>query len=227
MIDREARNRMVAAIQSYMDESIASFQFDKTLRDIENETEDETVQIVSNGLWYYYNDLTDHKIVASKEEWNCFNRLLLLLESDGELETIASEFQWHVNQAIAALFFLVFLAMGIYNGFSDTLFLYAIPLGLPSMLLAWLNSHRNEVTSMETALEPYPSVTSLLAVRRSVHGFKKKHYPKALNKRKLRDPITEALMQIVFLVCWSMFSPVVLFFQMLPERMVDTRIKMP
>jgi hypothetical protein len=60
-------------------------------------TKDETVKHVADLLWYHYDDLEDHKVVASKAEWDFFQRLLLILKSDAdlvEISTIAAITRW-------------------------------------------------------------------------------------------------------------------------------------
>ncbi len=219
---------MAKAIRAYMREEITAFQFDDALTEASNATDDKTVQTVGRALWFHYDDCRDHKIVACKEEWDYFNRLLLLLESDGEMETVKSWSEWHPLQGAAALLFLAFLLIAIRVGFGEHLFAYALPFGPPSMLLAWLNSRRRKKTirTAEIALTPFPSVSSLLAARRRVGGFMKHRYPKAIVGRRIRNPIIDKLMWVPWSIAWCMFSPVALFFQMLPERESETRIKM-
>jgi hypothetical protein len=229
MVDREARGRMAKAIRSYMGEKITAFQFDDALTETTSTTADSTVQAIRSDLWFHYDDLKDHKIVASKEQWDYFNRLLLLLESDAEMETGRSTLQWHPFQAIAALLLLLFLIIVFQTGFGEHLFAYALPFGPPSMLLAWLNSRRQRKTTStrEIALKPFPRVRSLLAVRRRVGGFSRRRYPEAIASRKVRDPIINKLMWIPWSIAWCMFSPIALFFQMLPTKRRETRITIP
>ena len=220
---------MAKAIRSYMGEEITAFQFDDALTEAMSATEDKTVHAIGQALWFHYDDCKDHKIVASKERWDYFNRLLLLLESDGELETIKSRRRWHPCHAVAAVFFIAFLLIAFQVGFGEQLFAYALPFGPVSMLLAWFNSRRQtkEMPAREIALAPFPSVSSLLSVRRKVASFVKVRYPASIVGRRIRDPIIDRLMWVPRFVAWCMFSPVVLFFQMLPERELETRIKMP
>ena len=97
------------------------------------------------------------------------------------------------------------------------------------MLLAWLNSRRRMQTTntAEIALAPFPSISSLLSVRRRVGGFAKIRYPKAIAGRRIRDPIIEKMMWVLWSVEWCLFSPVVLFFQMWPWSKLEMRIEMP
>ncbi len=220
---------MAKAIRAYMREEITAFQFDDALTEASHATDDKTVQEVGQALWFYYDDCKDHKIVACKAEWDYFNRLLLLLESDGEIETVKAWREWHPLQGVAALLFVVFLLIAVRAGFGKHLFADALPFGPPSMLLAWFSSRRRRKTicANEIALTPFPTVSSLLAVRRRVGGFMKHRYPKAIIGRRIRNSVIDKLMWVPWSIAWCMFSPVALFFQMLPTRDSETRIKMP
>ena len=229
MIDRESRDRAAKAIGSYMNEEMTAFQFDDALTEASSATPDRTVKTIRRALWFHYDDCKDHKIVASKWEWDYFNRLLLLLESDGEMETTRSWREWHLLQGVAALLLLLFLGIAFRVGFGEHLLAYALPFGPPSMLLAWLNSRRRRKTSStaEIALAPFPTFRSLRAVRRRVGGFVKHRYPKAIVSRRIRDPIIDKLMWVPWSIAWCMFSPIALLFQMLPGRECQTKITMP
>lgn len=229
MTDRTARDQIAKAIRSYMTEKITAFEFDEALFEACTGTKDQTVLNARKELWFFYDDCTDHKIVASKEVWDYFNRLLLLLESDGELETIKSWWKWHPLQGVAGLLFLAFAGIAVRVGFGQHLFAFALPFGPPSMLIAWLNARRlrQTISTSESALTPFPSVSSLLAARRRANGFIRCRCPKAVAVRTIRDPIIDKLMRVPWSIAWCMFSPMALLFQMLPERESETRIKMP
>jgi hypothetical protein len=228
MIDRKARNAMVKTIRAYMDEEITAFQLDDALLEVSSETADETVQTIAKALWYFYDDCKDHKIIAGKEEWDYFYRLLLLLESEAVLEMVKSRRKWHLLQGVAGLLLLGFIFLVLQDDYGVPLLVYALPFGPPSMIIAGLNAlrDRKKTPKSDMTLVPYESVSALLAVRRSVTGFVKKRYPQALLKRRIRNPIIEGLMSLCFLVMWCMIAPAVLFFQMLPERDVATRVRL-
>ena len=220
---------MAAAIRSYMDERITAFQFDDALDKIGDGTKDETVSIVGQALWFHYDDIKDHHIVATKEEWAYFNRLLLLLESDGEMEVVKKPRRWHFTQSVAAVSLIYFAVVAIQTGWGLHLYAYAVPLGMVSLVLEWVNSlqTRKATSAIEGALTPFPSIRSLFSIRRQVAGFSKSKYPDALANRSIRGPIEDKLMWIRWTVMGLMFSPVALFFQMLPKAESETRIRMP
>lgn len=71
------------------------------------------------------------------------------------------------------------------------------------------------------ALTPFPSVGSLLGVRRRVRGFVKRRYPNAIVDRKVRNRLSEALLRVPLSFGWCMAAPVGLFLQMLPTRQAN------
>jgi hypothetical protein len=228
MIDRVARVRTATAIRAYMDEEMKAFQFDDVLSHISDATKDETVKAIGFSLYFHYDDVDNHKIVASKEEWDYFNRLLLLLESDGELEYINSRTIWHPRQAVAAVFLGIFCVLAVYTGFGEHLLLYAIPFGFVSMVLSWWGDHvRRRRYTADRVITPFPSVNSIIAVRRRVPGFRKRQYPKKISRRRIRGWLSATAIRLNGGVLWLIFAPLVLLFQMLPECDCDTVIKMP
>ena len=52
---------------------------------------------------FHYDDCKEHFVVASKAQWDFFNRLLLLIASDAEI-AVATRRSWHPSQSIAAVF---------------------------------------------------------------------------------------------------------------------------
>jgi len=227
MVDRKARDQLASALQSYMDERIAAFEFDDTLWRAVDSTQDNTVQEIGQALWLHYDDLKDHKIVACKEEWDYFNRLLLLLQSDAEVECVRTWRRWwSVRQSIAALSLAGFLGVAIHVGFGGQLFLWAIPFGVVSMLLAWWGRRGlTKRTRLELALAPFPSVGSLMRIRRRVPAFSKKRYPIDIQGRVIRDAWTYRFMMVPAAVMWLMCAPIVLLFQALPRRTTEIRIE--
>jgi hypothetical protein len=229
MLDRRARDDINRALRAYMAEELTAFQLDDVLMRVMDETEDETVKPVALAIWCHYDDLKDHKIVATKAQWDYLNRLLLILESDAEIETVKTSWRWHGGQAVAAAFLMAFGCVALWAGFGERLLLYAVPFGLVSMVLARFN-HRQRcrrVSASELALTPFPSVGRLLSVRRSVRGFVRRRYPREINGRRIRSPAMSTMIRLPSALAWLVLSPVVLFFQMLPERESGTRIYLP
>jgi hypothetical protein len=226
MIDRKARDQMCKAIRSYLNEETTAFQLDNSLCDANIGTKDRTVTTVMRALWFH---CKDHKIAASKEEWDYFNRLLLLLESDAKMEIAKKWREWNLIQGIAALLFVGFFVIGIQVGFSYRLFAIALPFGPPSLYLYWLNSCRlkKEISAAEIALLPFQSLGILRAVHRQVGGFVKDPYPRSVENRRIRGPIVEKLILVPWALFWCLFSPAFLFFQLLPDRKYETKVIMP
>jgi hypothetical protein len=98
MIDCAARNEVIAAFEAYLDDTITAFEFDDRLQEIDSE--DRTVNEVVRAAWFHYDDCVDHKVHLSKQEWDYFQRLLLILRSDAELSSSEMR-RWSWDHALA------------------------------------------------------------------------------------------------------------------------------
>jgi len=217
---------MASAIESYMAERTTAFQFDDALSKIIESTQDKTVSEVGTSLWFFYDDVKDHKIVASKEVWDYFSRLLLLLRSNSEVDVVRKRRRWTIRQIIAALALVAFAIVTIKVGWGLHLLVFSMPFGVISMLLTfWSNCEKREKYKGKSVLTPFPSVASVLAIRRRTPAFSKQRYPQIIRGRQVRGPIMDKLLWIPCGSMWLIFAPVPLFFQMFPETDVDICLK--
>ncbi len=177
-------------------------------------------------MWYYYDDCKNHIIVADKETWDLFNRLLLLLESNGELHMEKNKRIWDVNNLIAGLLLLSFIYIVAKTGWGEHLFIYSMPLGIVSIILSFLNirSERKRYNS-KVSIEPFPSFRSLRFIRESLPRFRKIKYPIKLSKRRVRNIIFEKTLFFSFRVIWLILAPIALFCQMFPVKEFQSEIK--
>ena len=218
MFSRYDRDSLIEVINRYLNEELTAFKLDEALSEIGTRTKDKTVDQVVQLLWCHYDDVEDHKVVATKEEWDYFQRLLLILKSDAEIVQETGERKWTARQAVAAVCLVLFGLAVAKTGFGYHLLVVTIPLGVVSMLLSHWRS-RDEARRLhdQTALMPFGSVSELLSLRRKVRNFAKARYPAHLGTRRIRSPLGSAAMWLHFGVVWLIFSPVALVFQMLPE----------
>ena len=100
MFSRYDRDRLVEVIIRYLNEELTAFKLDEALSEIGVRTKDETVKQVVNLFWYHYDDVEDHKVVASKEEWDYFQRLLLILKSDAKIVQETGKRKWTLRQVV-------------------------------------------------------------------------------------------------------------------------------
>jgi hypothetical protein len=217
MVDRPSREQMIEAIQSYMDEMILSDQLDNMIGEITAGTQDATVKTVGLAVWGLYDDLQDHLVVASKEQWDYLNRLLLLLRSDAEATVVRERFRlMHGAPLLAVGAYLCLIASTRFS--IEGILGWAVPFGLVSMAFAWLRRRWAVKHAQKPPTTPFPTLSCLLAVRRSVEHFERKHYPRALAGRRLRSRVNEALLWTMWIPGWLIFSPIVLLAQALPHR---------
>lgn len=64
-------------MESYMGEEIGAFEFDDRLFELYG-SKDDTVRSIAFDLWNFYDDGKEHKITATKGEWDYFNRITIL-----------------------------------------------------------------------------------------------------------------------------------------------------
>lgn len=216
-VDREHRDRLAKAIRQYLAAECSAFTFDDVIHNICDSSDDPTISYVTRSVWCHYDDCKDHTVNLSKEEWDYFQRMLLLLESDAQIEETRVK-TWCFSQLVALIGMAIFCASAVALGFGYHLFILVIPFGILSVGLSkWRRRRRPHLTAYERSLVPFSSVAELLAVRRSVEGFVKQKYPESLRSRRIRSPFMERLMWLQNHVLWMLFSPFVLVVQLLPE----------
>lgn len=222
-VDRENRDALVNAINRYLDGQTTAFQFDGEIFGIKSN--DPTVSHVVHALWFFYDDCKDHKVHLSKEAWDYFQRLVLLLESDGQVE-LSRRPRWDFSQLVALAALLLFLYAAHWLGFGMQLLALAIPFGVVSIVISWWRRRTAERTADPKAiiLAPCSSLSELIALRRSVVGFGKRKYPPGMKPFKIRSPLEETAIWLRLYASWLFFSPLILLFQTLPTTETESRV---
>ncbi len=221
MVDRENRDSMATALERYLREEIRALDLDEEIQRIADNTCDQTVEELFFLLWHHYDDFKNHAVVATKEEWDFFQRALLVLRSDGRIKGRKLR-RFTIRQTIApatlAVFAVTFARGTVEWGFSPAMVPFAtVSIGLfiwRYKAWAWLDRAR-------TPLDPFASVSEILAVRRRVPGFRKVRYPEHLRFREIRSKPASGIQALPFYAAWMFLwlvvSPVSLLFQSLPE----------
>lgn len=224
-IDRQARDRLAVAIRRYMDEVLAAFAFDEEISGIRASTGDATVHFVADSLWFHYDDCKDHLAGLSRPEWDYFQRLLLLLESDARIEHLY-ERRWSPRQIVAGVAVIAFGLCIFRYGIGWHLSGFAVLFGPMSILLAyWPPPSAGSDAGEAVRLAPFSSISELRAVRKAVSGFTKRRYPAGSMIRKVHSRFVLMAAWLHTAVLWSFVSPVVLLFQALPAKEIHTRIR--
>ncbi len=210
------RAGLAALIRSFLDGEIKAFDFDERL-DAFRSTSDPVMEHVAYAAWFHYDDCVDHYACLSKEEWDYFQRLLLLLESDCAIETTRRRI-WSVRQLLAAVALCVFVYFAVHAGWGQHLLILAMPFGVISILLADA-PRQTQVPDdpYEPIIHPFASLSDLEAAYHSV-AFRKTQYPKHLRANIIRSPSMDRIHMLYSHVIWLMFSPIVLLFQTFPQN---------
>lgn len=222
MLDRGARDKMVAIIENYLDEKITAFQFDDQIEELALTSKDQTVRYARRALWYFYDDCQDHMVTLSEQGWKYFQRLLLLLRSDASVRVQRRRI-WSWRQVAAAFLLGGFGAVAGSVGWGHHLFVYAMPFGILSILLS-LTRRRQPAENEQILLTlmPFGTLAELFNVHRTVSSFVKRPYPGALRERRIRSAVMNVGLRFQFYATWALFSPIALLLQLLPD--VEARV---
>lgn len=230
MVDRTTRDRLAADIEDFLAERIGAFELDERISNIlQGDAADSVVNEVAMSVWALYDDLKDHKVALSKEQWDHLQRLLLLLRSDAFYET-RNRLSWSWPQAAALATIPLFLWGGATLGMSWQLLACTIPLLVAAELFA-LGKVRDstagcEVNSAQCA--PFSSLAEMRSIYRAVPHFRKKRHPHAVNSRRIRSAVLERIMLVSDLVVLCVFLPVILLLRLLlralPQRSCSRRL---
>ena len=222
IVVEQSRGSLVLLIQSFLASEITAFKFDEQI-DQYRDSNDPIIRHVAFAVWYYYDDCADHLVCFSKQQWDYFQRLLLVLVSDCRIET-KSERRWSVKQLIAAISLCVFAYFAFQSGWGQHLFILSIPFGFISIALSHWQSNDNPAHDPNAPIiYPFATFSDLATAYRST-GFQKTRYPQHIGDRTIRSPFREAFSQLRAYILWLILSPFPLLFQVLPDTTTETRI---
>lgn len=224
MVDRVARDQMVAAIERYLDEEVSLSQLDDALHNIAETTQDETARYVAD-LFLDDDPWPSRKCEVTKDGWDFCQRVLLLLKSDGRVQ-IDEEKKWTLRNALAAALFALYLLALIPTGLWEVWVFIGIPFGIPAGLIAfWRYCSRPSVQDVPEVCFPFSSVRELLRVHRRIPSFVKRRFPKPLENQKRKDPIAAWLIGLpIMVVVWLISAPLILLFLACREYHSTVRI---
>ena len=217
-----SRESLASLIRSFLDSEMTPFSFDERL-DAFRGSEDAVIRYVVQEVWYHYDDCDDHLFCFSRQQWDYFQRLLLVLSSNCRIETELQRL-WTSKQLMAALSLCSFALIAMKSGWGSHLLILSIPFGLISMALSlWPPRVSTASDPYTQIIFPFATFSDLKRAHRS-SGFRKTQYPKHLGTRRIRSPLMEGFWQLHSMIFCLVFSPIPLLFQMLPENQTVTRV---
>ncbi len=221
IVDRAQRDELATVVRQFLDEDVTAFEFDERLDGFRN-SPDSAVRFVAQAVWFHYDDCDDHLVALAKPEWDYFQRLLLLLESNRCVQTTSLR-RWSLWQLIAFLSLLGFLWVAFHIGWGYHLLLAAVPFGIISIGISWLRRTTTNVGPYDPIIFPFASFSDLKATYDNV-TFNKSRYPQHIKTRKIRSPFMNGVYQFQFYVIWLMLSPIALVIQVFPPAETHTRV---
>lgn len=221
--DRESRDSLAATIRRFLDGEISAFAFDDALQPF-HRSSDPTVRYVTSAVWYHYDDCKDHMAALSKPEWDYFQRLLLLLQSDNQVETTTVR-HWSWTQVAAVVALLGFIWCIYQFGWGRHLLAFSIPFGLASIAISFFRQSHIAVSPYKPLLAPFSNFQELSDTYRTTAGFAKKRCPAPVERRRIRSRVAEFGARLQLYGVWLMFSPLPLLVQSLPMAETRTRVR--
>jgi hypothetical protein len=216
------RLSLARLIQSFLDSDITAFEFDEQL-DPFRESDDPVINHVVDAVWFHYDDCDDHLVCFTKQQWDYFQRLLLVLSSDCRIET-HSQRRWSVRQLIAVLTLCAFVYFAFQLGWGQHLLIVSIPFGLVSIALSfWRHRDAPVLNPYAPVIFPFATFSDLATAYHST-GFRKTRYPRHIGTRTIRSPFMARFWQLHTYTIWLILSPIPLLFQSLPDRQTETRV---
>ncbi len=186
MVDREARRKVIEAIRAYMNDEICTESFDDQLIDAENllsrrrRYDHAVIEVAETIRGEFVDRAYFDPLVADVAEWKYYNRAILLLESDAEIIEQSGQYHWSMQQASIALSLLVSLVW-----LSCILGMFGLGVFcLVGCLQFYLLQRYCPEQGINLALHPFPDVSSLLKLRRTMPHFEKRPYPAFLDHRR-------------------------------------------
>jgi hypothetical protein len=193
MIDREGRDLLASKLRAYMREDILSGELEEVI-DSFFESLDQTLAYISldKGEWFHL-DLDECRSTLTKAEWSRLNQVLLLLESDAEIECDEiKRLTW--RQPVA------WIAIGVGLVFWAALGMKFLTGGyfLPFMAVALLY-RAHFYLSDDRFFYPFPSLVSLAMVRRRLPSFKREVFPGLVTSSKHNSGFVGQVLGALFL----------------------------
>jgi hypothetical protein len=222
-VDREGRDLLSATMRRYMDHELSAFAFDADLQRF-YESPDPTVRFVVQALWYHYDDCRDHVAMLSKPEWDYFQRLLLLLSSNHQVETHAVRL-WSWTQIVAIACLAGFGWCAFRFGWGPQILVFSIPFGAISIAISLWRRPSRPVDPYEPVLMPFGSFGELAEARMAVPGFQKAQWRRGTPPRRIRSKMSEFRLWLQLYAFWLIMSPIPLLMQAFPSKEVRTRVR--
>jgi hypothetical protein len=224
MVDRQKRDALIETINRFLDGTTTAFQFDEELDPFREKQTDPTVSKIAGILWYFYDDCKDHKVCLSKQAWQYFQRLILILQSDAHI--ISTSFKiGHITQLIAAISLLIFGYSIYYLGMGIQYFAIVLPFGLISIILSHFRKQREEnLEHNDYNLLPFSSFSELRTVQLRAPRFMRRKYPQDMKNEKLHGSLAELGVNIHYYALWCFAAPIVLLFQSFPLKKSITHV---
>lgn len=234
MIDRTARDRVIAAIEAFQSREIRSDAFFSQLVDNCDHTNDSTIDLIKSDLSLLCDDFRDNELDLDKEGWDYVERLRLLLASDAEFAWLSEKSTGSLMCArlVAMVSVIAYaISLGVF-GWNAWLLLAHAPLAMLVCLIAYLRKReRSQRRPLDVLIDPFQSWSQLRRTRELASGFRKRrHHEQATqhSRRRSRDSTSsgvESAATWTLIAClMAVAAPLILALQLLLTSRGEWRI---
>jgi len=225
-INRKHRQEVATIVRQFLNDEISASEFSHLLEPYRS-SDDATVSEVVFVAWFHHDDFKDHDVILTKSDWNYFQRLLLVLDSNDHLVKISS-LKWGFSQLVALASLVAFGFAIFHFGFGFHLLLLTIPLLFLTLLIIRLRNREVPIAAYNNILNPFSTFTELKSTYEAVPEFRKTRYRKELSTRRIRSNAMHIFGTALAYCGWFVFSPFflpfILFFLIFPDTQTHTRV---
>lgn len=225
MVIPDDRIGLIQCINEYLDEKIKAFEFDEKLDEF-RDSKDSTVRIIAFDLWYIYDDLIDHSIHATKDDWDSLQRLILLLASGAEL--VKEDFKYNKTYTLLRLSSAILLISYIAQAF---IFLPGcVVWQMLSLAVNMVLDKQQESARKKTMPEDCVPFANFSEIRHAVQlcdGFRKKRYPRKIEERRIRSKVHELSLHVLNIPLYFCLQPLILVANLLQGAGSYFKVKFP
>ena len=213
-VDRKARDEMAGALVAYLGGYITAHEFEDRCLDVR--TPDVSAKRVVDALWYYYDDLTDHRASMPLEAWDYHLRLLTFLRTDLQLEPLVTPRMRRYR--VWTMIVLVCLAAAIATGVAlhRTIIAYAAwaMVALIGWFLVWLSQRCTAEEEALIRLAPFRDEAQWRRYSKLIDQENLPAYYPAVHHRPIRDALTEGALRTLSISTSLLWMPFVLLIRL-------------
>jgi hypothetical protein len=222
MVDRESRGQLLMLLDGYLSGTIRAREFDEQLGNLN--TKNKTVREIVFMCWFHYDDFIDHQAKLTRQTWNYFQRLRLIVQSDAEIKS-NRVWNWTAFHLLTFISVALLLMVGWKCGMDLEFWAADLALGAALACVAYGQKKPKPPAALvpDAELIPFGSFSSMRAVYELTPAFQKRPYPRTMDL----TPLHSSFFMRVVLIPRLFFWPMLALIGLLSIRRTDYSVALP